>query len=366
MRLAFVTPAPPLRGGPVQYAAQLYARLGARGHTVTVLGYRRQYPAILFPGRNQLDDTPLHLPNEPLFDPVNPLSWRRTAQRVGELAPDVLLLQYWMPFFAPGYGAIGWLSRRWSRARIILLAHNITPHERQPGGRLLTRWLVAQCDAFIVHSTTVRDDLLALKPNARYVQVPHPVHQMFECSLTQAQARARLGLAADAPVLLHFGYVRAYKGLHVLLDTMPRVRDALPSACLIVAGEFYVDRRPYEQQIAARGLADCVTLVDRFIPREEVGLYFVAADLVVLPYLRATQSGIVPIAAYHARPVIVTAVGGLPEQVVDGETGYIVPPNDAAALAQAITRFFAEKPGFSQKVGFCTWDRLVDAIESLL
>ncbi len=373
MRLGLVTPAPPLRGGPVQYAAQLYAELVRRGHAVWVLGYRRQYPACLFPGRSQREPSaqPLDLPNEPLFDPLRPLSWRRVAQRAQTLALDGLLFQYWMPFFAPGYGVTAGLVRRWTRARTILLAHNLMPHEHQPGERFLTRWLLQCFDTFIVQSSSVRDDLLALKPQARYAQVPHPTHHLFECSLAQAEARARLDLPADAPVLLHFGHVRAYKGLRVLLDALPRVRAALPHARLVVAGEFYVDRLPYERQIAALGLTDVVTVVDRFIPHEQVGMYFVAADLVVLPYLRATQSGIAPIAAYHARPVIVTAVGGLPEQVIDGATGYVVPPNDAAALAQAIVRFFAQGDRAAMVERICaerqraTWARLAEAVETL-
>lgn len=373
MRLALVTPGPPLRGGLVQYATQLYAELLRRGHAVWVLGYRRQYPAFLFPGRSQREPSaaPLDLPNEPLFDPLSPFSWVRVARCAQALALDGVLFQYWMPFTAPGYGIVAGLIRQWTRAHTLLLAHNIRPHEPQPGERLLTRWLLNRYDGIIVESGTVRDDLLALKPDARYVQVPHPVHRLFECSLTQAEARTVLGLPTSAP-LLFFGHVRPYKGLGLLLEAMAHVVRALPSIHLLVAGEFYVDRRHYERQIAALGLGTGVTLVDHFVPHEQVGMYFVAADLIVLPYLHATQSGIVPIAAYHERPVVVTAVGGLPEQVVDGETGYVVPPGDASALAEAIVRFFvrADRPMMAARIRewrqLHTWGRLAEAIESLL
>jgi len=376
MRLALVTPAPPLRGGPVQYAAQLYAELVRRGHAVWVLGYRRQYPAFLFPGRSQREPSvaPLDLPNEPLFDPLAPFSWRRVAQRVQALALDGVLFQYWMPFFAPGYGAVAALIRRWTRTRTILLAHNIMPHEHQPGERLLTHWLVQRFDSFVVQLAIVRDDLLRLKPEARCAQAPHPIHELFDCPLTQADARAALGIPARVPLLLFFGYVRAYKGLGLLLQALAHITQvgALSSAHLLVVGEFYVERQRYEQQIAALGLTNAVTLIDRFVPHEQVGMYFAAADLIVLPYLRATQSGIVPIAYAHERPVIVTAVGGLPEQVVDGETGCVVPPNDPDALAQAIVRFFtqADRRGMRARIRAgrprATWARLAEAIETLL
>jgi len=373
VKLALVTPAPPLRGGPVQYAAQLYAQLAERGHSVHVIGFRRQYPTWLFPGRTQYEvgGQSLHLPNEPLFDPLAPFSWVRAARRLQQLEPDGVLFQYWMPFFAPGYGAVAWLCHRWTRARVVLLAHNVKPHERQPGGQLLTRWLLAQCDGFLVQSAAVQSELLALRPGAHCARAPHPVHDIFECALTCDEARAQLGLPAGAPVLLFFGHVRPYKGLGVLLDAMARVRRALPAAHLIVAGEFYQDRRPYERQIAALGLAGAVTMVDRFIPREQVGLYFVAADLVALPYLDASQSGIIPIAYYHDRPVIATAAGGLPEQVAEGETGCLVPPRDPDALARAIVRFWTEADRASMAAHIrarrleCTWERLAQAVEKL-
>jgi glycosyltransferase involved in cell wall biosynthesis len=309
-----------------------------------------------------------------LFDPLAPSSWWRVARRVQALAPDGALFQYWMPYFAPGYGAVAALLRRWTRAPTILLAHNLMPHEHQPGEYLLTRWLIQRFDSFIVQSATVRDDLLRLKPNARYAQVPHPVHHLFDCSVAQADARTVLGVPACVSLLLFFGYVRAYKGLELLLEALARIaRSGAPSSAhLLVVGEFYVERQRYEQQIAALGLTNAVTLIDRFVPHEQVGLYFAAADLIVLPYLRATQSGIVPIAYAHERPVIVTAVGGLPEQVVDGATGYVVPPDDPDALAQAIVRFFtqADRPAMTARIRQerqrATWTRLAEAIESLL
>lgn len=374
MKLALLTPAPPLRGGPVQYAAQLYQALVARGHAVRVFGFRRQYPSLLFPGRHQLDlskHAP-ELPNQPVFDPLSPLSWIHTARQISELRPNGVLIQYWMPFFAPGFGAVAWMTRRWTRTSVMLLIHNFYPHEFQPGGQWLTRWLLDRCSGFILQSEATRRELLALKPAAKHVLVPHPVHHIFECHLTRAEARARLGLAGGSPLLLFFGYVRTYKGLPLLLEAMTRVREMVPDIHLLIAGEFYADRRPYERQIASLRLTEAVTLVDRFIPCEEVGLYFVAADLVVLPYLRATQSGIVPIAYAHERAVVVTSVGGLPEQVADGETGYVVPPGDPTALAKAIVRFFtqADREALAARIRArreqYTWDRLAEAVEALV
>jgi glycosyltransferase involved in cell wall biosynthesis len=111
---------------------------------------------------------------------------------------------------------------------------------------------------------------------------------------------------------------------------------------LIVAGEFYADKQEYEELIQLYELGPYIHLFTDFIPNDEVRYYFCAADLVVLPYHTATQSGISQVAYHFEKPMIVSNVGGLPEVVPDGKVGYVTEP-DAASLANAILRFF--EPG---------------------
>lgn len=137
---------------------------------------------------------------------------------------------------------------------------------------------------------------------------------------------------------------------------------------LLVVGEFYEGKDRCLNLIQARGLASRVRVIDRFVPDDEVSLYFSAADLVVLPYESATQSGIVPIAYAFERPVVTTAVGGLPEAVQDGETGLLVEPRDPTALASAIVRFFDEglESAFSRNIStraLFSWADLVRTLE---
>jgi glycosyltransferase involved in cell wall biosynthesis len=146
----------------------------------------------------------------------------------------------------------------------------------------------------------------------------------------------------------------------------------LPQARLLIAGEFYQPRGDYERQIAALGLSGRVLLEDRYIPNEQVPKYFAAADVVVLPYLSATQSGVSKLAYHFDKPVVIADVGGLAEEVEEGKTGYVVPPNDPAALAAAIAKVLAEKT----RIDFTghireykkrySWERVVEAIENLL
>jgi glycosyltransferase involved in cell wall biosynthesis len=156
-----------------------------------------------------------------------------------------------------------------------------------------------------------------------------------------------------------------------LIDAMPEIRARRPVTCLIV-GEFYESREPYDDHVRRLGLGgDAVRFVDHYVPDGEVGVYFAAADVVVLPYTSATQSGVVQVAYGFGRPVITTAVGGLPEVVRDGVTGLLIPPNDPRALAGAVERFYAmgDADRWTEAVASersrYSWDPLVRAIESV-
>ena len=140
---------------------------------------------------------------------------------------------------------------------------------------------------------------------------------------------------------------------------------------LLVVGEFYDEQSRYRKLVEQLGLSGNVTIVPSYVPNEQVALYFSAADLVVLPYLSATQSGIAQIAYNFDRPVIATDVGGLAEVVQHGRTGFVVPPADAEALGRALVQFYAEQRGeeFTQHVKedktAYSWERLRLAIEEL-
>jgi glycosyltransferase involved in cell wall biosynthesis len=192
---------------------------------------------------------------------------------------------------------------------------------------------------------------------------------MFGESIPKQEARRLLGLTAPR-VLLFFGYIRAYKGLQVLLEAVARAVREVPIRLLVV-GEFYDDEQKYRTLITELKLEDSVTVVSDYVPNDRVRLYFSAADAVVLPYLSATQSGIAQIAFNFDRPVIATDVGGLAETVRDGATGLVVPPDNPAAMADALTMFYRKnlEEAFTLNVREekkrYSWEALVEAIEDL-
>ncbi len=368
MRFALIGPFPPYRGGIAHFSEALRQGLGGRGHAVEAVTFSRQYPGVLFPGATQYEPDGAATGAERLLDTIGLRSWGRTARHVIGQEPDAAVFQFWMPFLGPSYGAV---ARRLRKAGVPVLAvvHNALPHERRPGDRALARHFLRACDGLVVMSEAVRRDVERLAPDVPVRQVRHPVYEHFGEARPRAEARAALGLPEETPVLLFFGFIRRYKGLHVLLDAMPRVLARLPEARLVVAGEFYDDEAPYRRQAEALGAA--VRFDAAYIPSEAVATYFSAADVVVQPYVSATQSGVAQIAFHFERPVITTDVGGLAETVPNGEAGLVVPPEDPAALAEAVVRFFEEglaetlAAGVRREREAASWDHVVDAVEGL-
>jgi D-inositol-3-phosphate glycosyltransferase len=351
MRIALVGPLAPWRGGLAQYLALLGEALmpvaEVRGVTFT-----RQYPAFLFPGVSQRDpgaERP-RFPVEPLLDSIDPRSWRRVAAYLESWAPGAVILKWWMPFFAPAFASsVGPLRKHGTR--VVLVCDNLVPHEHRPLDLTLTRWMLRNTDGGLVMSDSVERDLEAMAPGVPRRRVAHPLYAQFDRGrFTRASARASLGLAPDAEVALFFGFIRRYKGLDTLLEAWPAVR-ARRDVTLLVAGEFYEDEARCRALAAAAGGAPGVRLLDRYLADEEVEAAFKAADVIVLPYRSATQSGVTHVAYAMGVPVITTEVGGLSETVLPGETGLIVPPEQPVALAAAILRFFEEGMGARLRAG---------------
>jgi glycosyltransferase involved in cell wall biosynthesis len=371
-RFCLIGPTYPYRGGISHYNTCLMRELEKR-YEVHAINFSRLYPGFLFPGTTQLDEskTPLAAESERIIDSINPFTWIRTGFRAARLRPDVTLVQWWHPFFAPAMFTICSILRLMRRGKIVFLCHNVLPHEKSLVDRMLAGVAFAAADGFLVQSREDREKLLRIRKKAPVAVHPHPIYDFFGTgSVTKEWARRTIG-AGDGPLLLFFGYIRGYKGLVYLIEAMPLIREKVP-AKLLVVGEFYEDSRPYTELAARLGLDTAVRFESRYVGNEEVESYFVASDLVILPYVSATQSGIVQIAIAFDRPVVVTDVGGLPEAVEREKTGFVVPARDPAALARVVVRFFEEgwgprmAPFFADEKKRFSWEAMVDAIDGLL
>ncbi len=378
MKICVVGPTYPYRGGIAHYTTLLVRHLRAAQHTTRFYSYTRQYPRWLFPGKTDKDPsaTPLREDCEYVLDPTNPLTWWRLCRRIRADNPDIVLLQWWVPYWTPSLTMISRWLKKHTRARIVYICHNVVPHD---GGGFLDRrfamTVLRSGDAFIVHSEQDLHRLHALLPGVQAYRTQLPTYAaLAERGDTTASERIRqqLGIAPDVAVIMFFGFVRPYKGLEYLIQAMPLVLRQR-KAHLIVVGEFWTSPEFYERYAREYGVADAVTLINRYVPNEELGPFFELADVVVLPYISATQSAVVQLAYGFGMPVITTRVGGLHEVVHDGVSGLVVPPQDEQALAAAIERYFAENlaPAFraaireQQQQQFFGWQALVALLEQI-
>lgn len=370
LRIALVGLTHPFRGGISHYTTLLCRALSER-HDVRFFALSRQYPGFLFPGKTQIDesDTVFKVPHEATIDSINPFTWIRTAIKIARYKPDLILYSWWNPFFAPAFGTIARLARWFGGARSCFICHNAIPHERSRVDRLLLRYAFSSSDAFIAHSRQDADDLRSFRPNATVHQNPHPTYVIFapDSAPSTEDAKRAQGLEGKR-VLLFFGFIREYKGLRYLLEAMERL-DPGAGYHLVIVGEFYDDPENYREALEHLEARGQVTLVDRYVRNEDVPSYFLASDLVMVPYLSATQSGVIQIAYGFLKPVVATTVGGIPEVVTDRRTGYLVPPGDAEALAGAVRDYFdsGKQEVFRQAIveenEKYSWDHMIRTIE---
>lgn len=367
-RIVLVGPVYPYKGGISHYTGLMYRTLSER-NDVYMMSYKLQYPKILFrkEQRDYSNDAFKIDGVDFRINTANPFSWVGAAAKIRKLKPDLVIMQWWHPYFAPCYRGI---CRLLGDIKVLFICHNVFPHERFPMDKFLTRHALGSGEYFIVQSAQDEADLLSIKKDAVYRRTVHPTYNVFRLQgLTREEGRKLLRYGEEEKLLLFFGFVREYKGLKHLLRAMPAVVDRLPETRLLVVGDFDGDKDSYLEMISGLGISGSVDICDGYIPDREVEKYFAACDLVVLPYESATQSGIVQIAYGFEKPVVATRVGGLPEVVLDGKTGYVVEPFESDELASKIVEFFLE--GRADSFRSCikaearkySWDRMADLID---
>lgn len=373
-RYAVIGPTYPFRGGIANHTTLLVDHL-RQSHETLFISFTRQYPQWLFPGQSDRDpsERPLQTETTYLIDTINPLTWRQALRQLRQWQPDVVIIPWWHPYFTPVWTMLAWGIKRLSPPPTLLyICHNVLPHEQGALSRrllpLALRAAIGRGDGYILHSQAEEAMLHYFFPQARSQVTPHPTYAAIGGAQTVALPVA---LPDDRPLLLFCGFIRPYKGLDILLEALARVVAQRPLH-LLVAGEFWQGGEPlYRQQIDRLQLAEHVTILNTYLPNEQLAACIDRCDVVVLPYRSATQSGVIQIAFGRGKPVITTDVGGLGEAVQNGRTGLVAPPEDAAALAAAIETYFAQQlrepfeQAIVEEMGRFSWDQLIQTIARL-
>lgn len=342
MKITIIGPAYPLRGGLASYNERIAQAFQDEGHEVNIVTFSLQYPNFLFPGKTQYSsDAKPDLDISVEINSVNPLNWLKVGLKIKKEKPDLVICKFWLPFMGPCFGTILRLAKSNGHTKVASIIDNIIPHESRPGDRIFSNYFVGAVDGFVVMSKSVGDDMRQFTTDKPVEFIPHPIYDNYGEKVTKIEAKQYLKLSESGKYILFFGFIRKYKGLDLLLEAMAdkRIQDLGIKA--IVAGEYYDEQQQYLDIIEKHNLQEHIVLRDDFIANDEVRYYFGASDVVVQPYRTATQSGISQLAFHFEKPMIVTNVGGLPEIVNDGVSGFVTEVS-SEGIADAILKYYNE------------------------
>jgi len=236
LRIAILSCFYPYRGGISQFNTCLLNEL-LKQHTVKAFNFKRQYPNFLFPGKTQFvtkEDNAVPVESEALLDTANPFSYISTARKIREWKPDILIMRYWMSYFAP---SLGYVAKHMDKScKVISILDNVVPHEPRFFDKPFTSYFLKGQDGYVVLCDAVEKDLLGFRPQARFINTPHPLYSHFGEKLDRDHAEKLLGLKPGKKNLLFFGLIREYKGLDILLEAFSQLDESYQ---LIIAGEPY-------------------------------------------------------------------------------------------------------------------------------
>jgi len=375
-KICIVGPSKRFLSGISYYTIKL-ANSMSESADISVIYFRNLLPVALFPGRGHvgenISDLEL-LPDVQVFDGMdynNPLTWLNAFRFLKKQKPDYIILQWWTSSVAHMHLIIKIFSK-FTRSKLIIEFHEVVdPLEEEIlpirlYSRSMGKVLRKNLNAYITHSES--DKQLVSKRyqiDSQHIHViPHGLYDQYDKAIDNQKAKDILSIKEDFTILT-FGLIRKYKGIPYLIQAFERLpEDIVQKSRLLIVGEIWDDREELLEQIETSPYAENITLVNKYIPDDMVSIYFSSANVVVLPYLRASQSGIAHIAMTFGKPIVVSKVGGLKESMADYRGTFFVPPRDVEAIKNAIVEQFGNKSIYNPPER--TWDTIVKRYNTLM
>ncbi len=346
-KIIIIGPAYPYRGGNALFVTQTFEVL-KNNFDVKIFNYSLLYPSLLFPGTTQFDKSEkqvFKVPNERLINSISPLNWYKVSKRIIQEKADLIIFDWWHPFFGFCHGAISSLIKKEYSNKILFITENVVSHEANKVDKFLTKIGLRNASMFLALSKNVEEELERFAKGSKIYRSELPIYDCYKNDDIPeiSKFKSQLGINKDDQVILFFGYVRKYKGLDILLKAFPKILEKFPNTFLLIVGEFYDNPANYFKLIEKLNITERVKLINQFVPNEDVAKYYLSSDVVVLPYRSATQSGILNVAYGFNKPVIVTNVGGLAEFVIEGKTGFVIKPDSEDEIVKGYEEYLSKK-----------------------
>lgn len=340
--ISFLSVFPPYRGGIAKFSDVLYTRLSElteiRAHS-----FKKLYPNLLFPGTSQtISSKSGKKYSSRIFHPYQPFNWNKAAKKIMKDKPSVLLYSYWHPFFAPGLVRLLKTCKKIDPSlQRVCVAHNILPHEYFPFKELLTNRLLNNTELTVLLSSQTETDFKKLSPKSAQSTLFHPIYELPNPSATEHELRKQYGFKETDKIILFMGLVRDYKGLDLLIEAMNKLHSEKHAYKVIICGEFYTEKEPLLNLID-RQYRTYYTVIDEFVSEQKMADILSLSNLLVLPYKKGTQSGILANAIYCNLPTLISDLPGLSEHLTHRQNGLIFRKGDAQDLREKLLSYFQE------------------------
>jgi glycosyltransferase involved in cell wall biosynthesis len=417
MKIICFGPGPRFKGGISNYNTSLAKALEKQGVDVQIVSWTQQYPAIIprdFIDRssktNFLEGT--SIPVTYITNYNNPVSWNKTVSFIKSEKPDIVIFQWAIALQGL---PLGWMTTKlmaWGKTEVIFDCHLVVQKEASAIDKYFTRYGLGKSHTYIAHAYKTAQELKETFPRKKFtvnetglratdgthtiIKLFHPIYDLFQPDPQFDKEAIKKELHLNKYVFLFFGFIRKYKGLHNVIRAFKLVTEKRKDVSLLIAGESFwntleehkfstrikttlfrwakslvlrntdneQEYRPLEL-IGKLNLAEYVSVINRFIPNEEVPKFFQVSDCIVLYYLTATPSGVESLSYNFDLPVLATRVGHFPETISDGYNGYLAEPGSLESMAAQMLKFI-EHPLSKANVAASTkqmsWENYASAI----
>lgn len=417
-KIVLFGPGPQFKGGIANYNTSLAKALDKLGHEVHIVSWTQQYPAIIprdFIDRksksDQLEGTNIKVTYITNYN--NPATWNETVSFIKNLGADKVIFQWAIAIQGLPIGYICRKLKKKTKAEVIIDLHLVIQKEASSIDQYFSKYGLKVADTYIAHAYKTVDELKQTFPQFSYsvtengvrsekksdrnvIKLYHPIYDMFKPnpSFNLEEEKAKLGLKKH--VLLFFGFIRKYKGLHQTIEAFKLLTEKRNDVSLLVVGESFwntLDQnklstriknvlfktaksiflknsdneqnyRPLEL-IDQLNLQDSVYVMNEFVPNEDVHRYFQLSDAILLYYLTATPSGVESISYNFKLPVLATKVGHFPETIVHGYNGYLAEDQDIQSMADEMNRMIEHpinRDNVAETASKLSWENYAKAI----